>query len=244
MCYDGIFVWEYVMKKFLLSALMGAVAIGVASPAMAEQRYNQVSFEVSVEQMVANDELRATLTKSAESATAKGLANTLNTATNKALSLAKKYPSIKVSTGYGHTYPRYDNKGKIKGFAGSASINVESQDFEQASDFIAEVQTFMTLNNLDFGVSAQTQKQVESTLKQELIKKFNDEAKLTSQAFGATSYKLVQVDLNGGGRYTVSPMMGMAVAEATTDAKAVAQDFQGGDSRISHHARGSIELVY
>lgn len=229
------------MKKFLLPSLL---AFGLASPVMAEQNYNQVSFEVSVEQMVANDELRATLTKSAESATAKGLANTLNTATNKALSLAKKYPNIKVGTGYGHTYPRYDNKGKIKGFAGSASINVESQDFEQASDFIAEVQTFMTLNNLDFGVSDETQKQVENTLKQELIKKFNDEAKLTSQAFGAKSYKLVQVDLNGGGRYTVSPMMGMAVAEAAADAKAVAQEFQGGDSRISHHARGSIELVY
>lgn len=224
--------------------MVSALMAGLVMPAQAERDYNQVSFEVSVEQMVANDELRASLTKTAESTTAKGLANSLNTATNKALNLAKKYPNIKVSTGHTHTYPRYDNKGKMNGFSGSASINVESKDFEQAGEFIAEVQTFMNLNGLDFVVSDEKQKQVEQALRRELIKKFNDEAKLTSQAFGATSHKLIQVELNGGGRYgiTVSPMM--AVTQSARKESAVAQDFQGGDSRISHTARGSIELVY
>lgn len=228
------------MKKSVCAII---AAFCASSPVLAQQpTYNEVSFDVSIQKTVANDELQATLTKSAEHSTAKALANSLNTASNKALELAKKYPNIKVSTGYHHSYPRYDNKGRIKGFTGSASVNVQSQDFEQASEFIAEAQSFMTLDGLNFGVSDKTKKAMEKDLKRELIQNFNNEAKSTAQAFGAKNYKLVKVNLSGGGNYYIPPVA--RTMDAQAKAVAAAPELSGGDSQITYSASGSIELVY
>lgn len=207
------------------------------------QSYNQISFNVETAKTIANDELTATLTKSADNANAKTLANTLNTTANKALAIAQKYPNVKVTTGRHHTYPRYDNKGKINGFTGSSSINIQSQNFEEASELIAELQGFMTLGSLDFGVSEATQKAVENELKAQTIQKFTDEAKTISTAFGASDYRVIKVDLNNaGGRFSVSPVMGYAVAEAK-DSSATIQSYEGGESRLNYEAQGVIELV-
>lgn len=229
------------MKAPLMALLLGACTV---APAWAERQYNEVNFGVTVQQAIANDEMQATLTKSAEHATTKALANTLNTNVNKALALAKKYPNVKVTTGRQHSHPRYDNKGKMVGFSGSVSINVQSQDFEQVGEFIAEVQQFMVLDGVDFGVSQEVQQATAKALKLELIKKFNDEANLTAQAFGAKSYKLIKVNFNEDARHYAQPMMMRAMSASVAEAKVAVQEFAGGDSQLEYGATGSIELVY
>lgn len=230
------------MKKFALPLLLG---LGITTLTTHAQEYNQIGFEVEVAKTIANDELTATLTKSASNANAKALATTLNTTTNKALELAKKYPNVKITTGRHHTYPRYDNKGKMNGFTGSSSVNIKSQNFEEAGEFIAELQAFMTLENLDFGVSESTQRAVENELKTQTIDKFGEEARTISRAFGASNYKIVRVDLNNSSSHiSVSPMMGFASYDAAAKAEsATPQQYEGGESRLTYGARGVIELV-
>lgn len=232
------------MNSIKLPLLLTLGMAGASIEAFAAENYNQVSFAVEVAKNVANDELTATLTKSADHANAKTLANTLNTTTNKALDIAQKYPNVKVTTGHHHTYPRYDNKGKINGFTGSSSVNVQSQNFEEASELIAELQQFMTLGNLNFSVSESTQKSVENELKTQTIQKFSTEAKEISHAFGASDYKLVRVDLNNTyGGIRVSPMMMKDYAVAEAASSAVAQTYEGGESRVTYSAQGVIELI-
>lgn len=232
-------------KKTSSALLLQLAVLGLGATALNAhaQNYNQIGFEVEVVRNVANDELTATLTKSADHANAKTLANTLNSTANKALTLAQKYPNVQITTGRHHTYPRYDNKGKMNGFTGSASVNIKSQNFEEASELIAELQGFMSLENLDFGVSQSTQKAMEIELQKETIKKFSDEARTISHAFGANSYHIVKVDLsNHSGGVSISPMMGYAM-DAAAESKVAAQIYEGGESRISYGARGVIELV-
>ncbi|MGB2139030.1 MAG: hypothetical protein ACPHVZ_01585, partial [Psychrobacter sp.] len=79
-------------SAFLLSAAM--------STAHAEPSgYDQLTFETQVKEDIANDEVRASLYKKAQASDAKALATTLNTSINRALAIAKRYPSVTVSTG-------------------------------------------------------------------------------------------------------------------------------------------------
>lgn len=231
------------MKKLNIIALPLMASLGLVAPITHAQNYNQVSFEVEVSQTVSNDELTATLTKSAEHADSKILANTLNTTTNKALALAQKYPNVKATTSRHHTYPRYDNKGKINGFTGSSSIKITSQNFGEASELIAKLQEFMQLENLNFGVSESTQKALENELKLQTISKFSNEAQTITRAFGASDYKIVTVDLsNHRGHITVSPMMGRAM-DSSAELKVAPQHYESGESQITYGARGVIELL-
>lgn len=229
------------MKKLLIATALSACA--VLSVNAQDRQYNEVHFSVNVQKQVANDELHASLSKTFEHTQAKTLANTLNSTANKVLALAKKYPNVKVATGHQHSYPRYDNKGKMNGFVGSVALKVQSQDFEQASEFIAEAQSLMTLGDLTFQVSDKTQQAMQNSLKLELIQKFNEEAKTTAQAFGAKNYKLIKVNLNGNeqNQYYHAPM---AMAVSQSSSKATPQEFVGGDSYLQYNATGSIELVY
>lgn len=228
------------MKKFALPLLLG---LGLTTLTTHAQEYNQIGFEVEVAKTIANDELTATLTKSASNANAKALATTLNTTTNKALELAKKYPNVKITTGRNHTYPHYDNKGKINGFTGSSSVNIKSQNFEEASEFIAELQGFMTLENLDFGVSETAQRAVEHELKTQAISKFGEEARTISHAFGASNYKIVRVDLNNSNNYAYASPVLISYDAAAKVETATPQQYEGGESRLTYGARGVIELV-
>ncbi len=228
------------MKSIKLPLLFTLAMTGAQAHA---ESYNQVSFDVQVTKNVANDQLTAILTKSADNANAKTLANSLNTTTNRALSIAQKYPNVKVTTGRHHTYPRYDNKGKINGFTGSSSVNIESQNFEEASELIAELQQFMNLENLDFSVSESTRKATEKELKAQTIQKFSAEAKEISIAFGSSDYKIVRVDLNNShGSIHVSPMMKDYAVEAAASA-VTPQNYESGESRLTYRAQGMIELI-
>lgn len=227
--------------KRLLTAL--ALLTTFATPALAEQHYNQISFSTQIEKTLPNDELRATLSKTAQANDVKTLANNLNTAINYATTLAKKYPNVKVATGRQHTYPRYNSAGKIIGQTGEVSLNITSKDFSQASELIAELQENMTIDNLSFDVSDDTKQKHKKTIMSEAIADFKKEASFVSREFGATDYRLVKVELNHADVMSsyARPMAMMASADSSR--KVVEQNFEAGESRISYQIAGVIELV-
>lgn len=205
--------------------------------------YNQISLSSQVSQSVANDELNAILSKTSQATTATALAKTLNETTNKAQTIAKKYPKVKVTTGNQSTYPRYNNAGKIVGFTGSASINLQSSDFEQAGELLGELQTILTLDSLNFAVSDEAREKAEQEMMVQVAKKFQTDAKILSGAFGAKDYKIVNISFNSQNNdygITVAPMMAMRDAAAEV---AAPKELASGDSKLGYTASGTIELV-
>lgn len=225
------------MKKIAIATLLSMMSLS----AFAEQHYNQISFSTQIEKTLPNDELRATLSKTAQANDVKTLANTLNTAINYATTLAKKYPDVKVATGRQHTYPRYNSAGKIIGHTGEVSINITSQNFDQASELIAELQESMTIDGLEFSVSDTTKQKHKKAIMSEAIANFRQEASFVSREFGANDYRLIKVELNHADIMSsdTRPMAMMAVAEQ----KVARQAFEAGDSRISYQVSGVIELT-
>lgn len=204
--------------------------------------YDQLSFQTEVKEDVANDEVRASLYKKAQAADSKSLATTLNTSINRALAIAKRYPTVSVSTGQQSTYPRYDKNDKIIGWTGQANIDIKSTDFTATSQLIADLQETLVMNNLNFGVSEIKQSTLEQKLMTEASRAFQQQAKNLTRAWDARGYRVVTVNLNTGNNNYPRPMYSsMRVADA--ESAVPSQNFESGNSTVSVTANGTIELT-
>lgn len=219
----------------LLTAMMGGAHAETTG-------YDQLTFQSEVKEEVQNDEVRASLYKKAQATDSKTLATTLNTTINNAMRIAKRYPSVTVSTGQQTTYPRYDKNDKIIGWTGQANIDLKSTDFAATSQLIADLQETLVMDNLTFGVSDTKKNALEQKLMTEASRAFQQQAKNLARAWDARSYRVVNVNLNTGSNYP-RPMYG-AMAMKSESADAVPrQSFESGNSTISVTANGTIELT-
>jgi predicted secreted protein len=204
--------------------------------------YDQLTFQTEVKEEVQNDEVRATMYKKAQASDAKTLATTLNTSINNAMKIAKRYPSVTVSTGQQRTYPRYDKNDKIIGWTGQASIDLKSTDFVATSQLIADLQQTLVMENLNFGVSDAKKDALEQKLMTDASRAFQQQAKNLTRAWDARGYRVVTVNLNTNNNNYPRPMYSMRAESAAMDSAVPSQNFESGNSTISVTANGTIEL--
>ncbi len=220
---------------FLLTAMIGGAHAETTG-------YDQLTFQTEVKEEVQNDEVRASLYKKAQATDSKTLATTLNTAVNNAVRIAKRYPSVTVSTGQQTTYPRYDKNDKIIGWTGQANIDLKSTDFAATSQLIADLQETLVMDNLAFGVSDTKKDALEQKMMTEASRAFQQQAKNLTRAWDARGYRVVNVNLNTGNNYP-RPMYGAMMKTASADESIPSQNFESGNSTISVTANGTIELT-
>ena len=219
----------------LLTAMMGSAHAETTG-------YNQVSFQTQVQSEVPNDEVRASLYKKMQATNAKTLATNINTVVNNAMAVAKRYPSVTVTTGQQRTYPRYDKNDKIIGWTGQANIDLKSTDFAATSQLIADLQETLVMDNLSFGVSEQKKDTTEQQLMMEASQAFQKQARALTTAWNARGYRIVSVNLNSNNNYPVPMYRGMSMKAEMADASVPSQNFESGNSTISVTANGTIEL--
>ena len=221
---------------FLLTAIMGSAH---AEPT----GYDQLTFQTEVKEEVQNDEVRASLYKKAQATDSKTLATTLNTSINNAMKIAKRYPTVTVSTGQQRTYPRYDKNDKIIGWTGQANIDLKSTDFAATSQLIADLQETLVMDNLNFGVSDIKKDELEQKLMTNASRAFQQQAKNLTRAWDARGYRVVNVNLYTGSNYPRPMYSAMSMKAEAADASVPSQSFESGNSTISVTANGTIELT-
>lgn len=235
---------HYLTKGFFALGAASLLSVAAMSAQAATTGYDQISFQSEVKEEVANDEVRASLYKKAQATDAKTLAKQLNTAVNNAMAIAKRYPTVTVSTGQQSTYPRYDKNDKIIGWTGQANIDLKSTDFAATSQLIADLQSTMVMDNLNFGVSDSKKNTIEQRLMTEVSRAFQNQAKNLTRAWDARSYRVVNVNLNTNNNNYPRPMYNMVAAKVEmADASVPSQSFESGNSTISVTANGTIELT-
>ena len=220
----------------LLTAMMG-------SAQAAPTGYDQLTFQAEVKEEIQNDEVTASLYKKAQATDAKALATTLNTSINNALKIAKRYPTVTVSTGQQRTYPRYDKNNKIIGWTGQANIDLKSTDFAATSQLIADLQETLVMENLNFGVSDAKKDALEQKLMTDASRAFQQQAKNLTRAWDARSYRVVTVNLNTGSNYPRPMYSAMNMKAESVSDSVPSQSFESGNSTISVTANGTIELA-
>ena len=232
------------MNKAALATGTAALLTAMIGSAHAEPTgYDQLTFQTEVKEEVQNDEVRATMYKKAQASDAKTLATTLNTSINNAMKIAKRYPSVTVSTGQQRTYPRYDKNDKIIGWTGQASIDLKSTDFVATSQLIADLQQTLVMENLNFGVSDAKKDALEQKLMTDASRAFQQQAKNLTRAWDARGYRVVTVNLNTNNNNYPRPMYSMRAESAAMDSAVPSQNFESGNSTISVTANGTIELT-
>ena len=222
-------------SALLLTAMMGSAH---AEPT----GYDQLTFQTEVKEEVQNDEVRASLYKKAQATDSKALATTLNTSINNAMKIAKRYPSVTVSTGQQRTYPSYDKNNKIIGWTGQANIDLKSTDFATTSQIIADLQETLVMENLSFGVSDTKKDALEQKLMTDASRAFQQQAKNLTSAWSARGYRVVNVNLNTGSNYP-RPMYSAMSMKSDSLESVPSQSFESGNSTISVTANGTIELT-
>ena len=220
----------------LLTAMMG-------SAQTAPTGYDQLTFQAEVKEEIQNDEVTASLYKKAQATDAKALATTLNTSINNALKIAKRYPTVTVSTGQQRTYPRYDKNNKIIGWTGQANIDLKSTDFAATSQLIADLQETLVMEKLNFGVSDAKKDALEQKLMTDASRAFQQQAKNLTRAWDARSYRVVTVNLNTGSNYPRPMYSAMNMKAESVSDSVPSQSFESGNSTISVTANGTIELT-
>lgn len=204
--------------------------------------YDQLTFQTEVKEEIQNDEVRASLYKKAQATDSKALAATLSTSINNAMKIAKRYPSVTVSTGQQRTYPRYDKNNKIIGWTGQANIDIKSTDFSATSQLIADLQETLVMENLNFGVSDTKRDALEQKLMTNASRAFQQQAKNLTSAWSARGYRVINVNLNTGGN-SPRPMYSSMGMKASSESSVPSQSFESGNSTISVTANGTIELT-
>lgn len=230
-------------KTILASGAAFLLTAAMSSGAHAEPTgYNQISFQAEAKEEIANDEVTASLYKQAQAADAKTLATTLNTSINQALAIAKRYPSVTVSTGQQRTHPQYDSKNnKIIGWTGQVNINLKSKDFAATSQLIADLQETLVMENLNFGVSEAKRDALEQKLMTDASRAFQKQAQSMTRAWDSKGYRIISVNLNTRGNYPM-PVARMSAQVDISSESVPSQSFESGMSTVSVVANGTIEL--
>ena len=229
-------------SRIATGLLLAAISLGTSAETPV---YHRVDFSTEVAREIANDQMNAVMSIELSDRDPGRLAQQMNQVINDALRRAAAYPAVKTSSGNQHTWPVYGStltsSSKLESWRGRAEIRLESRDFKAAGELIGRLQEKLQLNGVSFSVAPETRRKTEESLTAEAIGAFRTKAESVQTAWNAKGYKLVQMSLgtNGGGM----PQPLLMRASKMMDAEAVsAPAFEGGESRLTISASGSIEL--
>lgn len=225
---------------------LGMLSILPAMPVYAAENAPQhriISLQAEASREVQNDQMEATLYTELTNANPALLAKDINDSVNKAMTAARDYPAVKITSGNQNTYPIYNDKNKLTSWRGRASVQLKSRDFKATSELVAQLQSRMLLENVNFSVSNEQRKTVENELMTELTQNFRQRAGILQSAWGANGYELVQMDINTNSDEGRPPIMFARAASMKMESDGIApQEVSGGNSRIRVTAQGSIQL--
>lgn len=210
-----------------------------------EQPYNQISLRAEAHQDVAHDQMQVTLYTEEQNSDAAQLASTVTHTLNQALQTARQHPKISVKMGSRRSYPVHDSKGqKITAWRERAEIHLESTDFVGLSTLTGELLKTLKMVNMQFSIAAKTRINSEDQLLKDAISAFQARAQLVSEAFGASSYKVVNLNLSSSGfsRPPIYARSAKMLSSAMSDDNSTTPEVEAGSSQVSIIADGVIEI--
>lgn len=208
-----------------------------------EPQYDVYSLSASAEIEVPNDLMTVTLVAQATGSDAAALANDINASMGWAVLKLKPFTAIDTRTLDYQTQPQYERNGsRIKGWVASQSIQLETENFEQAAKAIQVLQERLQVRGMQMSAKPSTRKRAEDQLMNTALGAFKDRALLVQTNMGAPAYRIMNlaINTNGSGRRFAQAenyrgaSMDMAVSSAPT--------IEAGTSQVSVSVSGQIQL--
>ena len=223
-----------------LAPLLLPVALLAGTAQADTQHYNQISLRAEVSQEVPHDLMQVTLYSEAQDNDPAKLAAGITESLNQAIARARQSKGVQVSLGSRHSYPVYsDNGQRISAWRERAELRLESSDFASLSKLTAELMKSLKMGGMYFSVSDPIRKQNEDALLKDAVAAFQARAQLATEALGGSGYKLVSLNLNGGG---LQPVMRSSAMKMDVMESAPIPEIEAGSRQVTVSADGVIEV--
>lgn len=219
-----------------------ALIFAASANAAEDVRFNQVELRAEVSREVPNDLMTARLSVETQNSSPAEVAATLNRATAEAIAAAAASDQVKAQTGQTYTFPVYDRNQQLVGWRGRAEVRLESRNFQALAQLAAKLQPTMQLGGIEFSISPEQRRKVESELITEAVNAFRARAVIAQHALGGSSYRIRRIALDTGGAPPPRPLAMARATPAGVAANVPPPVFEGGESRVQVTASGLIEV--
>jgi predicted secreted protein len=202
--------------------------------------YNRVSYNVTEQMEVNNDEVTIVMSADRDGQDATKLANEINKILTTANTTIKKFTKVKSSTSDYSIRPVYNSGKRLDHWRGAASILLKSTDIKAMVGLVQELQSTLRIKSTRYNVSAERKDKLETGMIDAALEKFNQRATLVSNSMGFKKYRLVNVNINNTGRAPrpVYAMQASSLAKTSNSAPV----FESGQSTLKITVSGTIEM--
>ncbi len=232
----------YIKQTVLIQTLL-ILLLFMFTPALfaAETNsYNRVSYQVTEQQEVANDEITVTMGVERNNQDATKLANEINQLIASASAVIKKSPTIKSSTSDYSIRPVYSRDKRLDHWRGTSSIVLKSRNIKDMVALVQILQKTLLIKSTRYNISAERKEKVETGMIETALKKFNTRAEMVSKGMGFNKYRLVNININNSGN-TPRPFYAMASSNVAS-ADIAPPTFESGQSTLKVIVSGTIEM--
>ena len=228
------------LRRALCAGLL-ASSLMLSTAGADELHYNLIGLTSEAREEVPNDWMRAVLALEVRDRDPARLAQALNRRVGQALAKARAFTEVRLqSQGY-QTLAEMDEKGKFVTWRGQAQIAAESADFDRLGKLIGELQAEgLVVQAIDFTVSPKRRQEVEDALTQTAIGAFRQRARLAQQALGATGFRVVDLQIDGGPEGAPYRPVVRMMSAAKQDA--VPLETQSGTTSLVVRVNGRVQL--
>ncbi|MHB1372258.1 MAG: SIMPL domain-containing protein [Thauera sp.] len=230
----------------LVLALLSASVLLVATPARAaegETHREATTVELSAEASKAavNDLATAVLYVERNGPNAAAVAREVNREIAAALEVARTRSDVKVQSGNTSTWPVYaqDGKGRITGWRMRSEIQLESRNLSAMSELVGELQSTLALGHINMQPAPETRRTAIDEATVDALRAFEQRAELIAGALGR-KHRIAHLSVGHSG---FQPPMPRMRAAAAMSAEVASAPLEGGESQVSVHVSGRIELV-
>ena len=219
-----------------LTALQSAAAVAADTPA-------PPTVELSAEAggAAANDLAVAVLYAERSGTSAAAVAREVNRDIAAALELARAQGAVKVQSGNVSTWPVYgkDGQGRITAWRMRSELRLESTDTAAMSELVGKLQETLALAHLTMEPAPETRRKAVADVTVDALRAFEARAKLIADTLGRR-YRIAHLTV---GDHGLQPPPMPRMRAAVMAAEAAPAPLEGGESRVSVHVSGRIELL-
>jgi predicted secreted protein len=210
------------MRSIHSLALLAALAAPVAvyaddSKQDITEKYTVLNLNETAERKIEQDRLSASLVIDEKALNATEAQATVNKKMEEALKLTKKYPDVKVSTGYYNVWQEANNGV----WHGRQSIEMNSGNSKQALELIGQLQKQgLQAQGVNYYLSEEAQKALNDMLTTEALQKLKARADKMATTLGLKVARFAEINpgYNYQPYYRAMPMMAMAKGGMEADA--------------------------
>lgn len=200
-----------------------------------------VDLSASAERSAANDLAVAVLYAEHSAATPAAVASELNRRIAAALQLAASHADVDTRSGNSSTWPVYakEGGGQIEAWRMRSEIRLESRKLGAMSELIGTLQNSLALSQITLQPSPETRRGAIDAATVAALRAFEQRAELIAGALGKR-YRITHLSVGDG---DLPPPVLPRMRVAALAAEAAAAPLEGGESRVSVHVSGRIELI-